>query len=116
MKKVVKSSPKLLVVVMSLLAAHVYAQNDEASSMQDLQRTATQWQAVTEQDIQYAYAQTAANHPGLFDKLNLDFPELLDSARYQALELAKQVTTPQAYAAAIARFNTQNHFYISWAG
>ncbi|NMM39853.1 S41 family peptidase [Pseudoalteromonas arctica] len=106
MTKVIKSAPKILVVVMSLLAAHVYAQGDEASSMAHFPLTASQWQAVTEQDIQYAYAQTVANHPGMFDKLNLDFPELLDSAKYQALELAKQVTTPQAYAAAIARFNT----------
>lgn len=106
MVKVIKSSPKILVVAISLLATHVYAQDDVARSMQNLPRTATQWQALTEQDIQYAYAQTATNHPGMFDKFNLDFPELLNSARYQALEVAKQVTTPQAYAAAIARFNT----------
>jgi len=64
MAKVIKSSPKILVVAISLLAAHVYSQDNEASSMQNLPRTAAQWQALTEQDIQYAYAQTAANHPG----------------------------------------------------
>jgi len=106
MRKVIRSSSKILVVVMSLMAPNVFAQDDKNSSLQSLPSTAAQWQVVTEKDIQYAYAQTAANHPGMFDSHNPGFTKLLESAKLEGLALASQVNNAQGYAAAIARFNT----------
>ncbi|MGO2012316.1 MAG: S41 family peptidase [Pseudoalteromonas sp.] len=106
MTKVIKSAPKILVVVMSLMAQNVFAQDDKNSALQSLPSTAAQWQATAKQDIEAAYQQSVANHPGMYDSYNPDFPKLLESAKHQGLALAKQVINAQGYAAAIARFNT----------
>ncbi|MGO2076060.1 MAG: S41 family peptidase, partial [Pseudoalteromonas sp.] len=65
MTKVIKSAPKILVVVMSLMAQNVFAQDDKNSALQSLPSTAAQWQATAKQDIEAAYQQSVANHPGM---------------------------------------------------
>ncbi|MGP5159399.1 S41 family peptidase [Pseudoalteromonas sp. KG3] len=105
MRMVIKSSPKILVVVMSLMAQNVFAQDDKNSSLQSLPSTAAQWQTTAKQDIEAAYQQSVANHPGMFDSHNPDFPTLLESAKREGLALASQINNAQGYAAAIARFN-----------
>jgi hypothetical protein len=71
-----------------------------------LPKTDKQWQTVTENDIRAAYSITAKNHPGMFDVNNISFPDLLKQAKAEALALSKQMSGPQAHAAAIARFST----------
>lgn len=94
-----------LLGLLTIISFNSFSQNDDFVKP-NFPRTATQWQALTAHDIEYAYAQTAANHPGMYDSDNPNFPTLLEDAKQHALTLAQQVTTPQGYEAAIARFNT----------
>ncbi|MGO2131045.1 MAG: S41 family peptidase, partial [Pseudoalteromonas prydzensis] len=106
MRKLTKSSPRKFVVMMSLMTISVYAQADKASDVQSLPSSIAQWQTTAKQDIEAAYQQSVANHPGIYDSHNPGFPKLLESAKRQSLALAQQVNNAQGYAAAIARFNT----------
>ena len=63
MRMVIKSSPKILVVVMSLMAQNVFAQDDKNSSLQSLPSTAAQWQTTAKQDIEAAYQAISCQSP-----------------------------------------------------
>lgn len=69
-----------LVGLLTLISSNSFSQNDDFVKP-NFPRTATQWQALTEHDIEYAYAQTAANHPGMYDSDNPNFPTLLEDAK-----------------------------------
>jgi len=51
---------------------------------------ALDWSALAVADVEAAYAETKANHPGMFDPVNPAFPQLLETARSEALALARQ--------------------------
>ena len=62
------------------------------------------WRALATGDVEAAYIETRANHPGMFDPSNRDFPKLLEMARTEALKLARHVKTPAGFEASLARF------------
>jgi Peptidase family S41 len=63
-----------------------------------------EWRALASADVEAAYAETRDNHPGMFDPKNPDFPKLLESARTEALKLARKTTTAAGFSASLARF------------
>ena len=65
---------------------------------------APDWSALAVADVEAAYAETKANHPGMFDPVNPAFPQLLETARSEALALARRASTPGGFAASLARF------------
>jgi hypothetical protein len=66
--------------------------------------TPPDWSALAVADVEAAYAETKANHPGMFDPTNRDFPALLERARTEALDYARQTTTAGGFAASLQRF------------
>jgi len=63
------------------------------------------WSDAARHDIDEAYAQFAANHPGMYDTVNPGFPAVLNRARANALALVPKVTDAAGYQAAIQRFS-----------
>ena len=106
MNKAVNLYLPLLVSGIALVTASVSVQADSSHPVKHFPKTATQWKATTQKDIEAAYQQSVDNHPGMFDSDNPGFPQLLFNAKQHALMLADQVENAQGYAAAIARFNS----------
>lgn len=63
------------------------------------------WSTVAVADIEAAYAETRANHPGMHDPANPGFPAKLDEARRQALATARNATSAKGFEASIQRFS-----------
>ena len=68
--------------------------------------TAQGWSDAARSDINQAYAQFVANHPGVHDKANRGFPALLKKARQAGLALVPEVKSAEGYEAALNRFST----------
>lgn len=66
--------------------------------------TPPDWSALAVADVEAAYAETKANHPGMFDPANPGFPALLERARTEALDYARQANTAGGFAASLQRF------------
>jgi hypothetical protein len=66
--------------------------------------TSPDWRKLAVADIEAAYKETKANHPGMFDSANPKFPRLLEKARAEALKLARQTKTAGGFDATISRF------------
>jgi hypothetical protein len=62
------------------------------------------WSALAVADVEAAYAETKANHPGMYDPANPAFPALLERARTEALDYARRVNTAGGFAASLQRF------------
>jgi hypothetical protein len=62
------------------------------------------WRAAATADVEAAYAETAENHPGMWDRSNPSFRALLKEARTEALKLAKRTSTAGGFEASLARF------------
>ncbi len=67
--------------------------------------TAKGWSDAARRDVNEAYAQFAANHPGMYDPANPKFPALLKQARANALKLVPKVTNAAGYQAVLQRFS-----------
>jgi hypothetical protein len=65
---------------------------------------APDWRALAAADIEAAYTETRANHPGMFDPKNPNFPKLLEMARAEALKLARKSTNAAGFEASLTRF------------
>ena len=90
-------------MVLALTAGSAVA--DEAPKAKPvLPTTAQGWSDAARQDVNEAYAQFAANHPGMYDKANPAFPGLLNQARANALALVPQVKDAAGYQAVLQRF------------
>ena len=70
-----------------------------------LPTTAQGWSDAARHDVDEAYAQFAANHPGMYDKANPKFPGLLKAARAKALALVPKVTDAAGYQATLQSFS-----------
>lgn len=68
-----------------------------------------EWRQAAMNDIQMAYKEELANHPGMYDKTNPGFSRQLAHARALGLEKAAQVTDGNSYQAAIQTFTTAIH-------
>lgn len=62
------------------------------------------WSALAATDIDAVYAETKANHPGMFDPTNPEFPSQLEQARIDALGYASKATNAAGFEAALRRF------------
>ncbi len=67
--------------------------------------TAQGWSDAARHDVDEAYAQFAANHPGMYDTVNPGFPATLSQARTNALALVPRVIDAAGYQAVIQRFS-----------
>lgn len=70
-----------------------------------LPTTAQAWSDAARHDVDEAYAQFAANHPGMYDKANPKFPGLLKQARANALGMVPKVKDAAGYQATLQRFS-----------
>jgi hypothetical protein len=66
--------------------------------------TPPDWGKLAVADVEAAYKETKANHPGMFDPANPKFPQLLEKAKAEALKLARQTKTAGGFDATISRF------------
>lgn len=81
-------------------AAPVVAQSSPATPP----ATQPDWSALAVADVEAVYAETRANHPGMFDPANPGFPALLERARAEALDYARKATTAGGFDASLDRF------------
>jgi Peptidase family S41 len=65
------------------------------------------WSQAAQRDVEAAYIILRDNHPGMVDPATPGFLRQLDRARATGLDLAKRVTTPMGYDAAIAAFGNE---------
>lgn len=68
---------------------------------------ARDWGSMARQDVQAAYDLYVANHPGMHDPLNPDFPERLLRARDAGLAAAGKATSRAHYAEALGAFSAE---------
>ncbi len=87
-------------VAMALAAIPALAQSPAPA----LPTTAQGWSDAARRDIDEAYSQFAANHPGMYDRNNPAFPALLKRAKTKALALVPKITDAAGYQAALQRF------------
>lgn len=83
----------LISLALALSASPAFAENK-----------APDWRALAIADVEAAYTATLDNHPGMYDTTNPGFPKLLETARSEALKLAKKVTTAGGFTASLDRF------------
>lgn len=93
----------------ALLAACVgltplHAEEAQPQSASVLPTVAQGWSEAAARDINAAYRLLRDNHPGPLDTATPGFTRQLDRARSTGLKLARRVTTPMGYRAAIAAF------------
>ena len=86
------------------MSSSVSAQS-ESENTRVLPTTSSGWSQAAEADIRAAALLTKENHPGYVDPANPAFKRLLKQAETNGLTLAKQVTDPAGYVAAIRRFS-----------
>lgn len=89
-----------LAMAVPLAAAAGAAAQAEPSTHVD-----TDWRQIARQDVLGAYDSYVANHPGMHDPGNRDFPDLLKRARDAGLEAADGASSPESYAAALGAFS-----------
>lgn len=65
------------------------------------------WSEAAQRDVNAAYMILRDNHPGMVDPATPGFLRQLDRARATGLELAKRVTSPMGYDAAIAALGNE---------
>ncbi|MFM7348061.1 MAG: S41 family peptidase [Erythrobacter sp.] len=84
-----------LALCLALLAAPAAAETPAAPP---------DWSALAVSDVEAAYAETKANHPGMHDPANPGFPKQLERARDEALAYARRATTPGGFEASLQKF------------
>jgi hypothetical protein len=89
---------KHLALCLALIAAAPAAAQSSANPPPD-------WSALAVADVEAVYAETRANHPGMNDPANPGFPALLERARAEALNYARQATTAGGFEASLDRFS-----------
>jgi hypothetical protein len=62
------------------------------------------WSALAIGDIEAAYRETVAHHPGMYDPANPGFAKLLEKARAEGLKLARKAKSGAAFEASLTRF------------
>ncbi len=67
--------------------------------------TIVDWKAAAIGDIEAAYAQTVAHHPGMIDPLNPSFARQLSSARGKGLAYASRATDAASYRVSMQAFS-----------
>ncbi len=92
-------------VAVAAIGAWMIAGSVVADTPPVVPATAQGWSDAARRDVEDAYAQFAANHPGVHDTANPKFPALLKQARANAMALVPRVRDAAGYQAALQRFS-----------
>jgi Peptidase family S41 len=94
------AAPRRLLLKLSVLVLGVF-------NLANAQSLRVDWKAAAQGDIERAYQLSVENHPGIKDPSNPEFAKQLSRARSKGLALARQVTTPGGYSAALGAFSAE---------
>jgi hypothetical protein len=98
---------KLLTITAALAATTLAPAASSQTSPAPVAAAQIDWKAAARADVEAAYQGYVANHPGMHDPANPDFPRKLERARDEAMKVAEATTDRAGYVEALGVFSAE---------